>query len=304
MELDDISIMLESVGSRDEDMQRALSSGLRRRREIGQLGMLTGDDVLRPMGKQMGANVSREILNETLRRDKSDQRKLTKDYYDYQKEQSALARTMANRKQTEIERHNLEMEKAQSGRWSRTDQRRIDTGTRQLAAALDKGGTPELQTAISAVNDELAKLREDQGGTLTDVPGQGGGSWKPQWMLGSEGKTLRNKIAAVRNVLLKKRSGGAVTPQEQERLYEELGFALGNVDADFLSAWGDLNNSFDSGLANIFAGYDSDIVSAYTDNLARQVGAGIDEPGGAAGAPGTRTNPATGRVIKKWGQDD
>ena len=295
-ELDDISIMLESVGGRNEDMQRALSAGLRRRREIGQLGMLTGDDVLRPMGQQMGQSVDREVLNETNRRDKADQRQLTSDYYDYQKEQSALARTMAGRKQTEVERHHLAMEEAQAGNFSRTERRRLDTGTRQLSAALDKGGTPELQTAISAVNDELAKLQAAQGGTLTDIPGQGGGSWKPQWMLGSEGKTLRNKIAAVRNVLLKKRSGGAVTPQEQERLYEELGFAIGNVDADFMSAWSDLNNSFDSGLANIFAGYDSDIVDAYTNNLARQVGSGVDDPGGAAGSPGTG-----GDVVADWG---
>lgn len=110
--MDELDIMLMETGSRDKDMQKALSSGLRRRREIGQLAQLTGDEVLQPFGHNLGTSVDREIINETSRLDKKSQRDMTQGYYDQMAEQTGLSQAMARRKQDEIERHNRAMEAA------------------------------------------------------------------------------------------------------------------------------------------------------------------------------------------------
>lgn len=106
----ELDIMLGSLGDRDASMQQALTSGLRRKREIGQLAQLTGDKVLAPFGSQLASSVDREVLSEVSRREKKDQRELTESYYSQMAEQSALANTMALRKQKEVERHNREAE--------------------------------------------------------------------------------------------------------------------------------------------------------------------------------------------------
>jgi hypothetical protein len=110
--MDALDVMLMETGSRDPEMQRALSSGLRRRREIGQLAQLTGDEVLAPFGQQMGTSVDREVINETNRLDKKSQRDMTQGYYDQMGKQQGLSHTLAKRRQDEIERHNKVLEDA------------------------------------------------------------------------------------------------------------------------------------------------------------------------------------------------
>jgi len=110
--MDALDVMLLETGSRDPAMQRALSSGLRRRREIGQLAQLTGDEVLAPFGQQMGTSVDREIINESNRLDKKSQRDMTQGYYDQMAKSQGLSAAMAKRKQDEIERHNRALEEA------------------------------------------------------------------------------------------------------------------------------------------------------------------------------------------------
>jgi hypothetical protein len=108
--MEELDIMLMETGSRDPDMQRALSSGLRRRREIGQLAELTGDDVLKPFGHSLGTSVDREVINESNRLDKKSQRDMTQGYYDQMGKQQGLSHALATRRQDEIERHNKMME--------------------------------------------------------------------------------------------------------------------------------------------------------------------------------------------------
>lgn len=110
--MDQLDIMLLETGSRNPDMQRALSSGLRRRREIGQLAQLTGDEVLSPFGQQMGTSVDREIINETNRLDKKSQRDMTQGYYDQMGKSQGLSHALAVRRQDEAERHNRAMEES------------------------------------------------------------------------------------------------------------------------------------------------------------------------------------------------
>ena len=74
----DIMLMHRS-DTPDEGMQRALASGLRRRREIGELGLMTGDEVLAPFGQRLMNSAQRDIEGERARLEKAAQRQLTKE---------------------------------------------------------------------------------------------------------------------------------------------------------------------------------------------------------------------------------
>ena len=102
--------LLMGEGSRDQAMQKALSGGLRRRAEIGELAQLTGDRVLQPFGQNLSQRTQRQGEVELGRRDKASQRDLTQSYYDQQASQSALQNTMMKQRMEETERHNRAME--------------------------------------------------------------------------------------------------------------------------------------------------------------------------------------------------
>ncbi len=274
-----LEILLSS--NRDEKSMQALSSGLRRRKEIAQLALLSGDEDVGNFGRGLYGDVEDKFQTRVTEREKKAHRDLTQGYYDQLSSQNALANTMANRRQIETERHNLAMEnRAIPGSVTPKD---IFRGVQKLSASLDRGGSMELKKAMDDVNVELTKYKEEG----ADIPGYGAGRLKPLFMLGEEGKALRTKVQAVTNILLKKRSGGAVTPHEAERLAKEFGATFGLSDKDFMNAWDDLTNRFDAGMANIFAGYSDEVVSAYKENMERQFSAGIEEPSGKTEAPGT-----------------
>jgi len=111
--MDPLEIMLTSGSNRDDDMQKALSSGLRRRREISELAQITGDEVLTPFGQNLAQSVARDTTLEKASMEKAAQRELTSQYYEQMAQQSALANTMALRRQEEYERHNRATEKNQ-----------------------------------------------------------------------------------------------------------------------------------------------------------------------------------------------
>ncbi len=275
--MDPMDIMLMQTGDRDTDMQRALSDGLRRRREIGQLGQLTGDEVLMPFGKGLSLSADREVLKEMDRQDKASQRELTSGYYDFQKAQAGLAQTMALRKQTEIERHN----RATEGRIDLAMQKTLDRDVQKLSANITKAQLPDLQAGIAQIDDELRPYLEANEG----LPGVGGLSNIGEWAFSEGGRAMKARVAKIRNMILKARSGGAVTPSEAQRLLTEFSLGVMNTDEDFLRSWTDFKEQVARGEQNIYGGFTDEVKAQYLLNLGRE-GGGI--PG--AGMPGAGGN--------------
>jgi hypothetical protein len=270
-----MDIMLMQTGDRDTDMQRALSDGLRRRREIGQLGQLTGDEVLAPFGKGLSLSADREIIKEMDRSDKQSQRELTSGYYDFQKAQAGLSQTMALRKQDETERHNLAME----GKVNTALQKTLDRDVMKLSANITKAQLPDLQAGISQIDDELRPYLENDEG----LPGMGGLSNIGDWSFTEGGRAMKARVAKIRNMILKARSGGAVTPSEASRLLTEFSLGVMNTDEDFLRSWTDFKEQIARGEQNIYAGFTDEVKDTYLMNLSREGGIAPTNAPGSGG---------------------
>lgn len=283
----DITEMLISGGNRDANMQRALAEGLRRRQQISELGQMTGDRVITPMAQNLGAGVQRDVATAAQQSDRAAQRELTGQYYEQQATQSALANTMAQRRLEETIRHNKAMEE----RATSTAANRVDSDTRRLSAALTKAQVPEITSGIDAINAELAPYLAEGG----NLPGVGGvANILPGFT--SDARAMQDRLAKIRNIILKARSGGAVTPAEADRLLQEFSVRTLNTDEDFIRAWQDFTSAYETGIANIYAGYSDPVVEQYNTNLQRQAEVSGPENTNPSAGSSPNVTPASGPV--------
>jgi hypothetical protein len=140
----------------------------------------------------------------------------------------------------------------------------------QYGKALDATGLPALEQGVGDVNKVLAPY---EGKNIPGIfPGRG---FVPGLAMGEEGRTVNTAIQGVRNILLKARSGGAVTEDEGKRLEDEL-FGVGATDKSFREGWQFLQNKISAQRNSLDAGAGQDIVDSYRserDKLAAPAGA-------------------------------
>ena len=285
--------MLISGGDRDAQMQKTLAGGLRRRQEIAELGQMTGDRVIAPMAQNLQRGVERDISTAATQSDRASQRQLTEKHYETLAGQSALANTMAERRLEETIRHNRATEERQMS----TAQRTINADVRRLSAALTKAQAPEITSGIAAINEELAPYIAEGG----NLPGVGGmANILPGFT--ADARAMQDRLAKIRNIILKARSGGAVTPAEADRLLQEFSVRTLNTDEDFLRAWNDFTSAYETGIANIHAGYTDEVNDTYQGNLSRQMQVtGEEETPVSAGASPNITPPPAPEGGVQWG---
>jgi len=95
----------------------------------------------------------------------------------------------------------------------------ISDETKDLRKAFDERKILKVDNQLRDLETYIQKLAKD--GQAGDLPGFGFfGGRNP--MPSTKGKVLRAKFAALKNTILKERSGAAVTTQEMERVIEEL----------------------------------------------------------------------------------
>jgi hypothetical protein len=78
-----------------------------------------------------------------------------------------------------------------------------------------------------------------------------------------EARQLRQDYAAVRNALLKARSGGAVTQGEADRLLQELGEGFGRPDDLVRRGVANLRRVIEARKSNLAAGASDDVIREY-----------------------------------------
>jgi hypothetical protein len=105
-------------------------------------------------------------------------------------------------------------------------QRFEDDRVKAYTDNLQKSGLSELAEAVIRTDRAIGGLD-----STSDVPGVGAGAFVPGQMLDNKGRDARQEVAALRNVILKARSGGAVTEPEADRFLQELGSGMGQTDA-------------------------------------------------------------------------
>ncbi len=257
-------------GLSDTAKQRMIANQLRNRQQVGDISMLSGDPKLGKFGSELNQDVGRSEASALAARGGEQQREVQKAYYDQLAKQNALANTMADRRESEAERHNREMEAiglANSGK-------QADKDVQKLAANLQTAGVPALRDAVT----NLDGIIKNSGG---DLPGMGATGRVPQFMLTQQGMKVRQAYAQVRNMFLRTRSGQAVTDRESDRLMEELGDSPS--DATLISAWPRIMSQVNAIERDIKAGFDDETVKTYEKN--QQRGAGAPPAGAPAGAP-------------------
>lgn len=157
----------------------------------------------------------------------------------------------------------------QQAKMDEADRARQAAADAKLNAGVTKYGNEianraGITSAIADVDLLLDPYRKSGG----NIPGVGGLANKEGWIGNvaaklEGGSTIRQKVATVRNQILKARSGGAVTPQEADRLLTEFGQVATATDADFLSAWDSFVKNNRAELAGLDAAYGADVVNEF-----------------------------------------
>ena len=156
-------------------------------------------------------------------------------------------------------------------------QKEIDAGAQKLSKQFDNTGVPEILPIMERIDNQLISLGLDQGmDTLNpkiDVPGFGrlAGSL-PDIAISRGGQDLRQDVNSLVNILLKARSGGAVTPQEAGRLAAEIKGA--DTDRALLRGLKNLKDTLRVKMQNSIAGVSKQSLDAYKERS----GINIDSP--------------------------
>lgn len=273
-------------GLSDVDKQKMIAAALRNRKQVGDISMLTGDEKLGAFGKVLNDDVGKSESEALGVRNQEQSRALTKDYYDQLKEQAGLAQTMAGRRESETERHNRETERIgelNATRMRSAQNRQDSTNVRKLSEKLVSLGIPDIKNDINNLDSVISKYKPGD-----DLPGTGMTAWMPQALMSKDGQLISQARSAIRNKLLKLRSGAAVTNPEAARFAEELGTMLSGTDEVFLTNWPQVKKGIQSIEQAVKAGYDDDIVQTYDDRTLSR------------GAPPSVSQPSSQAKTVKW----
>ena len=131
-----------------------------------------------------------------------------------------------------------------------------DTDNRQqkLSAQMIKNGVPEIESALVEFEGLAAKYKNDLPGIGID-----------KWLLSKDAKDMKSAFAQVRNMVLKERSGAAVTNPEFQRLKEEIEGAMYTTDDDAIRWISRIRSTLERVKGTIFAGYGDRVKKAYWD---------------------------------------
>jgi hypothetical protein len=288
----------------DEEKLKALAGKLRGRSLTGQLGMLTGDRVLNPLGEKVfGAT---ENQAEQIGRFQARQRELEGQAEMARMNDIANAREAARRRGWEGEQRGLDRaldleiegmraarEAAREAKQDQKDKDRDDkalaVGTRMLSHDLQKINIPAMERAFSALDATLKPYMSDKGGIKedTDLPGAGLTGTVFPGVLTPEGKRVRQDIDKLRNEALRMASGLTVTDQESARKLQEIGRYLGGTDEEIMYGLQEMRNVMENVKRNAYAGYDDSVVAEYESRMSSR-------RAGASGDWGTQTPLGTG----------
>ena len=182
---------------------------------------------------------------------------------------------------TAYQKASLEAQNRREALASTKDERQakklVEEGARKLADAVDKTGISDVLTTLKKLDAKIGGLDSD-----SDIPGVGPSDSRFDWS--DDGKEVRQLASGLKNVILKARSGGAVTPDEADRLLAEIEGGLFKTDADFRRGLVNLRDTMRAKLALQEAGAPEESLALYRG---RKGSIHSDDPiFGVANAPG------------------
>lgn len=148
----------------------------------------------------------------------------------------------------------------------------------QFSNQLQKTGIPQAQQQLDYIDQKIKQYGDD-------VPGFGrASSYVPSMLLTPEGQSMRQAVASFANVLLKTRSGAAVTDPEQKRFLEEMGTQKGMPVERLKQGIEMMKGLLDSEKRNTAAGVPNEVLDYYNSTPGA-----IDFSGYRKTGPGARS---------------
>lgn len=267
--MDDIYSAIIGEPTSDKEKLILIAQQLRKKQLLGQLGQITGDRVLSPMGAGMVKQVG-EQAEDIGRRGE------TARYRRYQEKQSAdsLAQRQAEQKAQEahdraqlayqykaladnnetrrlMKAMDAEARKAaESEKAALAREKRNETQATNISNKLNVNMLPALITAAKGFNEIAVKYRGKKG-----LPGIGTiESNVSPYLLGEDAQLVRSRLAAPGNLWLKLLSGAAVTAPETERFINQLASGGGYSEETFKKQWPEVLKLIRAQQDNVYAG--------------------------------------------------
>jgi hypothetical protein len=174
----------------------------------------------------------------------------------------------------------------------------IETGVTKFAGTLEKAGIPELESALTTAEARLSKHK------MGELPGYGRFEGAiPDWAASNEQQMSRSDMQQAANILLKARSGAAVTDPEQQRFLREVASGKGMSEEAMRHGWANLRQSFEAKKANLTSGVSDAVLGEYNNRsplqLTRAAKSANAGRGGAAPSSSTGGLPA-GVTAAEW----
>jgi hypothetical protein len=153
----------------------------------------------------------------------------------------------------------------------------------KFSATLEKAGVPELESALGMAEGRLAMHKQGE------LPGYGRfEGMLPDWAASSDVQQSRSDMQQAANILLKARSGAAVTEPEQQRFLREVASGKGFTEEAMRHGWANLRKSFEAKKGNLVSGVSDDVLNTYNERSALPMTRGkkgAPTGGGGAGSP-------------------
>lgn len=146
----------------------------------------------------------------------------------------------------------------------------------QLGTALEKAGLPSMLPIV----EKASQLTPELAAYIT-----GPQSVLPDRAVPQEARDARQDVQKLFNIVLKDRSGAAVTNQEMDRLKKEFGTGLIKTPEQLIYAVGSAKKIIESHYHGIAASFGKDALEAYNTNL-EAIGGKAFRPGSSGGGGG------------------
>ena len=161
----------------------------------------------------------------------------------------------------------------------------LDTGVARFSGTIEKAAASEFNAALDIVDATLSAYEPGK------LPGFGRIEGAvPNMFLGDEAQKTRSNMQQAANILLKARSGAAVTNPEMLRFLTEVAQGAGMSEDAMRNGWDNVRRTFGGRVQNLLTGASPEVYDEYlkrggTDLRPRVVKEGKTAPNAAGGVP-------------------
>lgn len=154
----------------------------------------------------------------------------------------------------------------------------LDDRVTKFSGAMETAAVPQFDSALSLVEGTLSKYKPGE------LPGFGRvEGWVPGVLATDKQQAVRADMQQAANILLKARSGAAVTDGEMRRFLMEVGSGSGMDEKTLRKGWENIRQTFNAQKNNLLSGVDDAVLGEYNSRSQSPLSRAKAAPSSAAG---------------------